>query len=79
MSGDYDYYLKYGGGYISKFIERNPEFDTPEFVSYLSQHNRGDRDTGELQDVAKHEVLRVAAMYEEYKWRFPNVFGDATE
>lgn len=77
--GDYDYYNFYGGNYISKFIERNTEFDCPEFISFVSCNNRGDRDTGELQDVAKHEVLRLAAEFEEKKWRFPNCYGDATE
>ena len=70
------YYLKFGGGYILKFIERNPEFDSPEFISYLTAHNRGDRDIAELRDLAKHEVLRVAAMFEEFKWRCQDTFGE---
>lgn len=79
MNYNYEYYCKYGGRYIGKFLKRNPEFDTPEFIDYLQERNRGDRDSGELQDVAKHEILRVAAEWEEKKWRFPNVYGEAQE
>jgi hypothetical protein len=79
VSGDYNFYNCYGGNYISKFISRNPEFDTPEFISYVSCNNRGDRDTGELIDVAKHEVLRLAAEFEEKTWRFPNIYGEPNE
>ena len=76
---NYGYYNKYGGNYISKFIERNPEFDDPEFYQWLSRNNRGDRDSGEFQDIAKHEVLRCAAEFEEKKWRFPNCYGEHIE
>jgi hypothetical protein len=70
----YEYYNDYGNCYIKTFLERNPEFDNDNFLDFLAGKNRGDRDSGELQDVAKHEVLRVAAEWEEYKWRFPNMF-----
>lgn len=75
----YSYYIKHGGGYIRKFLERNPEFDCDGFIDYVIDHNRADRDSGELQDVAKHEVLRLAAEYEEGRWRFPNVYGEPKE
>jgi len=75
----YEYYCKFGGCYISKFVERNPEFDNEEFFGFLAACNRADRDSGELQDIAKHEVLRVAAEFEEKKWRFPNVYGEPKE
>lgn len=75
----YEYYCKFGGGYLKKFLERNPEFDSEEFIDFLISRNRADRDSGELQDVAKHEILRVAAEWEEKKWRFPNVYGEPPE
>lgn len=76
---NYGYYNKYGGGYLNKFIQRNPEFDNDDFIGYVATNNKGDRDSGELQDVAKHEILRLAYEWEEYKWRFPNVYGDPKE
>ena len=75
----YNYYNKYGGGYIRRFLERNPEFDTEDFLEFLQAKNKGDRDMGELQDIAKHEVLRVSFEWEERKWRFPNVYGEPDE
>lgn len=76
---NYEYYCKFGGDYITKFFERNPEFDTDEFKQWLSSRNRADRDSGEFQDIAKHEVLRCAAEFEEKKWRLPNCYGDSIE
>jgi len=75
----YDYYNFYGGRYYSRFLEKNPEFDTREFHDYVVQHNRGDRDSGEVSDIAKHEVLRLAADFEEMRWRFPNGYGKHKE
>lgn len=75
----YEFYCKFGGCYIAKFIERNPEYDNEEFFDFLSSRNRADRDSGEFQDIAKHEILRVAAEYEEIKWRYPNVYGEPVE
>jgi hypothetical protein len=76
---NYEYYNKYGGGYFFKFIKQNTEFDNDEFLEYVTGHNRGDRDSGELQDIAKHEVLRLAYEFTEHKWRFPNVYGEPKE
>lgn len=67
----YEYYNDYGCRYFYDFIAQNPEFDCDAFVAYASVHNRGDRDEGELGDVARHEVLRLAAAFEEHEWRFP--------
>jgi hypothetical protein len=64
-----------GGNYLARFLERNPEFDTPEFTEFVIRNNRGDRDSGELQDVAKFEVLRLASEYEERMRRFPAAWG----
>ena len=79
MESNYNYYNKFGGNYLRKFLDRNSEFDCDEFREYIAGHNRGSRDSGELQDIAKHEVLRVAAEWMEKLWRFPNVYGEPTE
>lgn len=76
---EYDYYNKHGGRYFYKFIKRNPEFDNPQFLSFVVKNNKGDRDSGEVQDIAKHEVLRLAYEYTEMQWRFPNVHGEQHE
>ena len=74
-----DYYNKYGGGYYYRFIARNPEFAGKLFRDFVCENNRGDRDAGELGDIAKHEILRLAAAYTEIRWRFPNCYGEAQE
>jgi len=71
---DYNYYNDFGCNYYSEFVFRNPEFDTCGFLDFVVDHNRGDRDSGEVRDIAKHEVLRLAYEYEEHRWRFPNCF-----
>lgn len=76
---NYEYYNKYGSNYFYNFVERNDEFNTKDFYDYVTSHNRGDRDSGELQDIAKHEVLRLAHEFTEHKWRFPNVYGEPQE
>ena len=57
---DYDSYNDYGCGYVHKFVENNPEFNSDEFIDFVIQKNKGDRDSGEVGDVAEHEVLRLA-------------------
>lgn len=76
---NYNYYNKFCGGYYLRFLKANPEFNTKEFDEFVISHNKGDRDAGEVGDIAKHEVLRLAYEFEEHKWRFPNVFGEAKE
>lgn len=76
---NYDYYNKYGGRYYYKFLKQNPEFDTKEFRDWVADHNRGDRDYGELGDIAKHEILRLAYEFAEDRWRFPNCYGEPIE
>ncbi len=76
---NYNYYNKIGSGYYYKFIERNPEFKTKEFEEFVSGKNKGSRDTGELSDIAKHEVLRLAYEFTEEIWRFPNIYGEKKE
>lgn len=75
----YEYYNKHGGGYYRRFIKANPEFQTIDFERFVISRNRGDRDSGELGDIAKHEILRLAGEWEEKKWRFPNVYGEPKE
>lgn len=79
IQSPYNYYNFNGGGYYGKFVQRNPEFKTEEFEEFVISKNRGDRDSGELHNIAKHEVLRLAAEYAEKRWRFPNAYGDPVE
>ena len=65
-----------GGNYLGRFLERNTEFNNKAFIEYVISHNRADRDSGELQDIAKHEVLRLAYEFEEKLYRFPHCYGD---
>lgn len=61
------HYCDYGCDYFSEFTGKNPEFDTPEFRSYVACKNMADRDDGELQDIAKFEILRLAEIWAEKK------------
>lgn len=70
MASRYQFYLDPGSHAYDKFLKANPEFATKEFQKYVITYNRGDRDSGELGDIAKHEVLRLAHAWEEYLWRF---------
>jgi len=65
--------------YIRTFLKNNPEFKCQEFLDYVCQYNRGDRDSGELQYIAKHEILRLAYEFAERRWRFPNCYGEENE
>ncbi|MBI2020157.1 HK97 family phage prohead protease [Candidatus Daviesbacteria bacterium] len=60
FKGDWDKYADYGSGYYYKFIKENPEFDTKEFQEYVIVHNKADRDSGELGDIANFEIDRLA-------------------
>jgi hypothetical protein len=71
----YDYYNHGCSGWFSRFVKQNPEFATPLFREYVVKYNRGDRDSGELQDVAHHEILRLAAEFSERIWRENNLYG----
>lgn len=70
MESRYDYFNDYGSQSYDLFIQDNPTFDCPEFEEFVVQHNKGDRDEGELGDIALHEVLRLASLFEERRWRF---------
>lgn len=73
----YDFYNDYGCHAFFNFIRQHPDFNTMEFNEFATRENRGDRDGGELGDVAAHEVLRLASDWAELRWRFPNVNPDA--
>ena len=79
MNAKRDYYRKPGGGYYGVFIRNNIEFDCDEFEEFVIGRNRADCDSGELHNVAAHEVLRLAAEWTEKKWRFENIYGEATK
>jgi len=52
-------FCDFGCGYISTYLENNPDIDEDEFGEYVCQHNKADRDMGELQDVSKEEIERL--------------------
>lgn len=60
-------YCDFGCGYIGTFIKNNPSFDNEKFYDYVSCHNKADRDSGELQDICKEEILRLAREFSSEK------------
>ena len=74
----YDFYNS-KGNYYGKFVKANPEFNTPDFLSYVIAKNRGDRDSGEVEYIAKHEVLRLAYEFAEHRFRASNVYGELND
>lgn len=60
-------------GYFNRFVKKNPEFNTKEFRDFIVSKNKGDRDSGEVESIAKHEILRLAYEFVEHKHRFPNI------
>lgn len=68
-------YCDYGCEFFSRFIEENFGFNTEEFTEYVIEHNKADRDSGELMDISKEEVLRLADEFtdgEKLTWKCPN-------
>lgn len=76
MNDGWTYYIHTGCGWFRRFVSNNAAFQDDGFLDYVVAHNRADRDAGELDDIALHEVLRLAAEYEERRWRFANVYGE---
>lgn len=66
----YDYYNDPGCGAFARLTRTFPEFSNVDFAAFVVAHNKGDRDDGELNDIAAHEVLRLAAEFAESRWRF---------
>lgn len=63
----YEEYCDFGNNYISKFIEENPDYDNETFIEYVIAYNKADRDSGELQDVSKEEILRLKKEFDNKK------------
>ncbi|RXG63624.1 hypothetical protein ES695_16410, partial [Candidatus Atribacteria bacterium 1244-E10-H5-B2] len=49
------------------FVKEHPEFDSEEFREYVIVHNKADRDSGELEDIAASEILRLAKEFAQEK------------
>jgi hypothetical protein len=73
MTSRYYFYTDWNCGYFYDFITNNPEFNNEEFANYCIKYNKADRDGGELKDIIKHEILRLAYEFEEYKIRFGDI------
>ena len=63
-------------GYFNRFIGKNPEFNTKEFRDFVVGKNKADRDSGEVEYIAKHEILRLAYDFVEHKHRFSNCYAE---
>ncbi|GAI13008.1 unnamed protein product, partial [marine sediment metagenome] len=71
LAMDYEKYCDYGCGFFLEFIKDHPEFNTVEFQEYVIAHNKADRDSGELIDIAEFEITRLAGEFAEehgIKW-----------
>jgi len=64
---DYEEFCDFGGGHFSKFVKEYPEFNIEEFKEYVIVHNKADRDSGELEDIAASEILRLAKEFAQEK------------
>ena len=65
ITESYEDYTDFGCGYISTYLENNPNIDEDEFGEYVTQHNKADRDMGELQDVSKEEIERLGKEFKK--------------
>lgn len=63
----YEEFCDFGGGHFSKFVKEYPEFKSKEFRGYVIVHNKADRDSGELEDIASSEILRLAKEFAQKK------------
>lgn len=63
MCDNYKDFCDFGGGHFSALVKEHPELETEEFRMFLTCHNRGDRDSGELNDIAKEEIDRLARAF----------------
>ncbi|MBA7686997.1 hypothetical protein ES703_95457 [subsurface metagenome] len=64
---DYEKYCDYGCGYFLEFLKDHSEFNTIEFQEYVIVHNKADRDSGELADIAEFEIWRLAEEFAKEK------------
>lgn len=63
----YREFCDFGGGHFSKFVREHPEFKSKEFRGYVIVHNKADRDSGELEDIASSEILRLSKEFAQKK------------
>jgi len=63
----YEDYCDFGCGYIATYLAENPDIDEDEFGEYVTQHNKADRDMGELQDVSEEEIERLGKEFKSKK------------
>lgn len=56
---DYEPYCEFGCQAFYKYLEANPDLNSEEFGQYVTAHNRADRDSGELEDIASDEIARL--------------------
>jgi len=64
-SKSYEDYCDFGCGYIATYLAENPDIDEDEFGEYVTQHNKADRDMGELQDVCEEEIERLGKEFKK--------------
>jgi len=64
---NYEEFCDFGSGHFSKFVKEHPEFNIEEFREYVIVHNKADRDSGELEDIAAPEILRLAKEFAQEK------------
>ena len=55
----YQPYCDFGSQAFSRYLDANPDLDADEFGRYVTAHNRADRDSGELEDIASDEIARL--------------------
>jgi len=64
---NYEEFCDFGSGRFSKFVMEHPESNSEEFREYVIVHNKADRDSGELEDIAASEILRLAKEFAREK------------
>jgi len=64
-SKSYEDYCDFGCGYIATYLAENPDIDPEEFEEYVGQHNKADRDSGELQDISEKEIERLGKEFKK--------------
>lgn len=64
-SKDYEKLCDFGCNYISTYVKDNPDMDREEFIQFVSDNNKADRDSGELQDISKEEIERLGKEFKK--------------
>ncbi len=76
---NYEDYCDFGCGYIASFLAQNPDINEEEFGEYVSQHNKADRDMGELQDVCEEEIERLGKEFKSKSVKENNNYEEEEE